>query len=134
MIKRIIYYKRYRNRLVLLLSPLDLLDECLILPHVPPTNASHRKDIDQRPAHLPHSIDMEASETLMSVYINPKGIDWNGKTVYLVIVLCFSSSKRESFHPVFRVLTDSLVNTQSINSLINVSSYHEFIQELELLF
>lgn len=86
------------------------------------------------PFAIPHSIDMEASETVMSVYINPKGIDWNGKTVYLVIVLCFSSTKRESFNPVFRVLTDSLVKTQSINSLINVSSYDEFIKELDLLF
>lgn len=86
------------------------------------------------PFAIPHSIDMEASETVMSVYINPKGIDWNGKNVYLVILLCFSSTKRESFNPVFRVLTDSLVNTQSINSLIKVSSYNEFIKELELLF
>lgn len=45
------------------------------------------------PFAIPHAIDMSASQTMMSVYINPNGIDWMGKTVYLVILPCFTPTQ-----------------------------------------
>lgn len=82
---------------------------------------------------VPYSINMNAKRTVISIYINVNGIDWNGKSVQLVILPCFNPTDRKRFNEIFEMFTDTLMNISNTKSIITVSNLDEFITQLKLL-
>lgn len=82
---------------------------------------------------IPHSINMDAKRTVIAIYINVNGIDWNGKSVQLVILPCFNSADRKNFNKIFEMFTDTLMNTSNIKPIVGVLNLEEFTTKLKLL-
>lgn len=82
---------------------------------------------------IPHSINMDAKKTVLAIYINKNGINWEGKVVQLVILPCFNSADRKNFNEIFEGLTDTLIDASHVTAMVNVKNLKEFIEELTLL-
>lgn len=82
---------------------------------------------------IPHSINMDAKKTVLAIYINKNGINWEGKVVQLVILPCFNSADRKNFNEIFEGLTDTLLDASHVTAMVNVKNLKEFIEELTLL-
>ncbi|UJF15559.1 PTS sugar transporter subunit IIA [Jeotgalibaca sp. MA1X17-3] len=72
---------------------------------------------------IPHSIKMNAKKTVLAVYINKNGIDWNGKLVQLIILPCFNSSDRKDFNEIFEMLTDTLIDASNVAKIVTVKKF-----------
>lgn len=55
---------------------------------------------------IPHSVDMDAIKTCVSVAISKKGFHWGANTVHLVLLLAINRADKT----VFRELCESLIN------------------------
>lgn len=82
---------------------------------------------------IPHSINMDAKKTVLAIYINKHGINWEGKSVQLVILPCFNSADRKNFNEIFEGLTDTLIDASHVATMVNVKNLKEFIEQLTLL-
>ncbi|MGT2784028.1 BglG family transcription antiterminator [Streptococcus merionis] len=79
---------------------------------------------------IPHTMTMEAKKTGIFFLINRKGIVWSSKKIQLVIMLCFSSSNRTTFHQIFEPLTNILIEPQNFEKIINSKHYEECVEYL----
>lgn len=79
---------------------------------------------------IPHSMKMSAKKTAFNIYINPGGITWDDKQVYLVLMMCFNKNQRHIFNEIYEPVTITLSEKSNIKKLIESHSYGEFIVNL----
>ena len=76
---------------------------------------------------IPHSMKMSAKKTAFNIYINPEGITWDDKQVYLVLMMCFNKNQRHIFNEIYEPITITLSEKSNIKKLIESHNYGEFI-------
>ncbi len=76
---------------------------------------------------IPHTLKMKANKTNISVLITEKPIDWDGKKVRLVLMLCFNANERAIFHKIFDPLTIILSEPKNVESVLACNTYEELL-------
>lgn len=75
---------------------------------------------------IPHSVNMDAYKTSISITISKKGIQWGNNTVHLILLLAINKTDKQNF----RILYESLISLFSEDSMIqnlrNCTSFEEF--------
>lgn len=79
---------------------------------------------------IPHSMEMHAKKTGLSVLISENDIVWSNKPIQLVIMLCFKANERQIFNEIFDPITIILSDINNINKLIKCREYNEFIETM----
>ena len=82
---------------------------------------------------IPHALKMNAYKTNISVLITETPINWDGKKVNLVLMLCFNIQERAIFHKIFDPLTMILSEPESVKKAYTCDSYNEFIDTIASL-
>ena len=63
---------------------------------------------------IPHAVEMDAIKTSVAVAVSRKGFEWEGHTVYLVLLLAINKADRK----IFRELYESLISLFSEDSIL----------------
>lgn len=63
---------------------------------------------------IPHAVEMDAIKTSVAVAISRKGFEWDGHTVYLVLLLAINKADKK----IFRELYESLISLFSEDSIL----------------
>lgn len=79
---------------------------------------------------IPHAMKMCAYKTGMNIIISDEPIQWNGRSVNLVLMLCFNKHERYIFNEIFDPITIILSEYENVRRIINSSSYEEFIKNM----
>lgn len=79
---------------------------------------------------IPHSMKMNAKQTAIYPWINPKGILWGESSVQVVMMLVINQDNRAEFKNIFQHLTKLFLNQAMIEKLSHVTSYQEFLTAL----
>lgn len=79
---------------------------------------------------VPHSLNMSAHKTMLSIALFDKPIDWGSKKVNLVILFAIHKDDKYIFHNIFDNLITLLVEEQHIFQVIHSKHYHEFIEHI----
>ena len=79
---------------------------------------------------IPHAMKMHAEKTGLNILISDSPVSWDGKPVYLVIMMCFNKNDRHIFNEIFEPLTMMLTDREFIKKLIQVRDHETFIQML----
>ena len=79
---------------------------------------------------MPHPVDMDACRTAVSVALFPRGIVWNGSTVYLVVMLAIRREDRAFFHDIFEHIATILATHGSARTIARAQDYEAFIEAL----
>lgn len=74
---------------------------------------------------IPHSIKMSAPKTMMGIYIQPEGIDWDQQTVKIVILISVSRRDSAIFRKLYEGLVDTLSEPKNLNIVVNAQTYEE---------
>jgi len=84
---------------------------------------------------IPHSLHMSALKTQGYILLSPKGIKWdnNGSTVNLVFLLAISEANKSSYRNIFDDVSQIAVDAKNVSTLVNTSSYNNFIIQLSEL-
>lgn len=77
---------------------------------------------------IPHSVDMNAIKTSITVAVSKKGFQWGTNTVYLVFLLAINKADKQTFRELYESLV-SLFGDESIaQEARNCRSFKEFEQ------
>jgi len=79
---------------------------------------------------IPHAMKMHAEKTGLNILILDSPVSWNGKPVFLIIMMCFNKNDRYIFNEIFEPLTMMLTDREFIKKLIQVKDHETFIQML----
>jgi len=79
---------------------------------------------------IPHAMKMHAEKTGLNILISDFPVSWNGKPVFLIIMMCFNKNDRYIFNEIFEPLTMMLTDREFIKKLILVKDHETFIQML----
>lgn len=79
---------------------------------------------------IPHSMEMRANKTGMFIIISDKPISWDNHEVNLILLLSINRNDRALFNQLFEALTMILTNPKNLNSVLEVSSFQQFIDTL----
>ena len=79
---------------------------------------------------IPHAMKMHADKTGLNILISDSPVSWNGKPVFLIIMMCFNKNDRYIFNEIFEPLTMMLTDREFIKKLIQVKDHETFIQML----
>ncbi len=63
---------------------------------------------------IPHAVEMDAIKTSVAIAISRKGFEWEGHTVYLVLLLAINKADKK----IFRELYESLISLFSEDSIL----------------
>ncbi|MCG7196810.1 BglG family transcription antiterminator [Pediococcus pentosaceus] len=80
---------------------------------------------------IPHSLEMKALNTKGFIYINPHGITWGENKVYLVFALAVKKQDSEMFRNIFDRLSDVMIEGKNIATLVQSTSYDDFLNKLK---
>lgn len=78
----------------------------------------------------PHSLNMNAKHSFLSVVINDKPMKWGNFDVNIIIMLGTSIVDRDAFKLLFDELIAILYEEENIHKLIRCNNYEKFTQEL----
>ncbi|WP_025722213.1 BglG family transcription antiterminator [Paenibacillus polymyxa] len=79
---------------------------------------------------IPHPMEPFADSTFWAICTLQKAIDWDGKPVQFICMLCIQRTKSEDLQTMYHILLDILNNEQLVQQLIRCKSYTEFIEVL----
>lgn len=79
---------------------------------------------------IPHPMEPFADSTFWAVCTLLKPIDWDGKPVQFVCVLCMQRSKTEDVQSMYNILLTILNNEALVQQLIKCKAYSEFVRVL----
>ena len=82
---------------------------------------------------IPHAMKMHEKRTGMNILICKDPIDWDGKKVELVMMLCFNINERYLFNELFEPISMILVDPDNLSKVLKTKSADEFIDTLALL-
>lgn len=75
---------------------------------------------------IPHSIEMDAFRTTVSVMICRDGIVWAGQIVHIVLLMSISRENHEEFSMLYEALVSMFSDNDSIRQLVECRSFEEF--------
>lgn len=78
---------------------------------------------------IPHSVEMDAIKTSITIAISKKGFEWEGSTVYLVLLLAINKADKKNF----RLLYESLISLFGEDSMIQKVRKCDSFEEFEAL-
>lgn len=78
---------------------------------------------------IPHSVEMDAIKTCVSVAISKKGIKWDSHIVYVVLCVAINAADKRTFHELY----ESLVVLFSNESVMNMAKLCNTFQDFEKL-
>lgn len=79
---------------------------------------------------IPHPMEPFADSTFWAVCTLLKPIDWDGKPVQFVCVLCMQRSKTEDVQSMYNILLTILNNEALVQQLIKCKTYSDFVRVL----
>ncbi|MBK0036055.1 MULTISPECIES: BglG family transcription antiterminator [unclassified Enterococcus] len=79
---------------------------------------------------IPHSIVMNAPKTMVSICINPYGIDWGNQRVKLVLLISVSKKDNTVFRKMYENLVDTLSETNNLEQVIYSKRFSEFKESI----
>lgn len=79
---------------------------------------------------IPHAMKMHAKKTGINIIASEEEIDWNGKGVHLVLMMCFNINERYIFNEIFDPITMILSEGENVRRIISCKTYEEFIQNM----
>ncbi|MFM9280670.1 BglG family transcription antiterminator [Paenibacillus jiagnxiensis] len=79
---------------------------------------------------IPHPMEPFADSTFWAVCTLQKPIDWDGKPVQFVCMLCMQRSKTEDVQGMYNILLTILNNENLVQQLIKCRTYSEFVRVL----
>ncbi|MFB5677481.1 BglG family transcription antiterminator [Paenibacillus terreus] len=79
---------------------------------------------------IPHPMEPFADSTFWAICTLQKPIDWEGKPVQFVCMLCMQRSKTEDVQSMYNILLTILNNENLVQQLIKCKSYSEFVRVL----
>lgn len=79
---------------------------------------------------IPHPMEPFADSTFWAVCTLLKPIDWDGKPVQFVCVLCMQRSKTEDVQSMYNILLTILNNEALVQQLIKCKTYSDFARVL----
>lgn len=75
---------------------------------------------------IPHSIEMNAIKTSITVAISKEGIQWNSNIVHIVLLLAINKADRRSFRALYESLISLFSEDKVIQEIRNCTSFDEF--------
>lgn len=79
---------------------------------------------------IPHAISQQVKKSFISFTCLEKGQNWNGDTVFLVIVIGISYEERKIFRTVFDQLIEILADNTSVQILGKCKNYTDIMESL----
>lgn len=79
---------------------------------------------------VPHSLGNSAKKSFISVALYKDGLQWDTKSVQLVLLLGVDSETRKLFSQIFDGLIEVITNTNCLSELIACEDYNSFIDKL----
>jgi len=76
---------------------------------------------------IPHAMKMHEPKTGMNILILENPIDWDGKPVQLVMMLCFNKNERYIFNEIFEPLTMILTEKENLKTVLKCRDYTSFV-------
>lgn len=77
---------------------------------------------------IPHSVDMNAIKTCVSVAISKNGIQWGANTVYVVFLLAINKADKTTFRELYESLVSLFGEDDIIQEMRGCSSFKDFEQ------
>ena len=114
-----------------------LSKECMELGLV---NFDYEKDVLERESisstsfkngvAIPHSLNMNAKHSFLSVIINNKAMRWGENNVNIIVMIGTSLTDRDAFKLLFDELIIILYDSENVRKLIKSNNYEEFVEKL----
>lgn len=79
---------------------------------------------------IPHAMKMHAHKTGINIIVSDEEIDWDGKGVHLVLMMCFNVNERYIFNEIFDPITMILNENENVKRIIACTTYEEFITNM----
>ncbi|MBQ1323446.1 MAG: PRD domain-containing protein [Erysipelotrichaceae bacterium] len=79
---------------------------------------------------IPHAMKMHEIRTGINIMIAKEPIDWDGKKVELVMMLCFNINERYLFNELFEPISMILVDPDNLSKVLKTKNADEFIDTL----
>lgn len=75
---------------------------------------------------IPHSFQMNAIKTCISVAISKKGIQWDTHTVHIVLLLAINKADKQTFHALYEALISLFCDNDMIQDIKNCTDFDSF--------
>lgn len=82
---------------------------------------------------VPHSLELNAIQSFMSVVINKKSMQWGQNSVNIIILIGISKEDRSAFREIFNDLIIILCEPIYVNQIIKCNDYNVFIDTITQL-
>lgn len=82
---------------------------------------------------IPHAMKMHELKTGMNIMILENPVDWDGRPVQLVMMLCFNKNERYIFNEIFEPLTMILTEKENLKTVLKCREYKDFIDCLSAM-
>lgn len=82
------------------------------------------------PIAVPHSLTMNANQTMISVALFDRPVDWGGKKVSIILMFAIHPDDKKLFHYIFDNLISLLLDEENVRLLKSCDSYSEFISQI----
>ncbi len=79
---------------------------------------------------MPHAEIPKTDEPVIYVHINKNGIEWDKDEVSIVFLFLLNEKVKDELDSIYSFFYEIISSEITLHSLINVSSYEEFIQLL----
>ena len=79
---------------------------------------------------VPHTLTMNANQTMISIALFDKPFNWGGKRISIVFMFAIHPEDRRMFHFIFDNLISLLLNDENVRLLKDCGSYAEFIEKI----
>ena len=75
---------------------------------------------------IPHSIAMNSPHTMLSIYVNKNEIDWDNRSVKLVLLISISRKDSAIFREMYEDLMDTLSEDDALDKIANANNFEDF--------
>ena len=75
---------------------------------------------------IPHSVYMDAHQTVISVAISEKGITWNNKKVHVILLAAINDVDRRRFTDIYEALISLFETTESYQEIKKIKDFATF--------
>ncbi|OBA02850.1 PTS fructose transporter subunit IIA [Paenibacillus polymyxa] len=79
---------------------------------------------------IPHPMEPFAESTFWAICTLQKAIDWDGKPVQFICMLCIQRTKSEDLQNMYHILLNILNHEKLVQQLIRCKTYTEFVEVL----
>ena len=79
---------------------------------------------------VPHSMEMNALKTTVSVLIDPSGITWEDQRIYVVLMMSIRSQNHEEFTQLYEALIAVFSEEENIKTICSCRTFEEYKKTL----